>query len=377
MNIGEAIKDMRKLLGLTQMQLAKEMHVAFSTVNRWENNRIIPNGMARALLSDFMSKNGIDEKLIRVIKKFESSPVPIHIDRGLAPLVYDKKERGNMIRIVTDTGSDITYLGASALGMESLELSITFSEFPYDVRNDTDFSIFYENLVKAKNLPTTSQVTPAQYLDVFNDAKEKGHDVLVITLSGGLSGTYQSALMAKEECDYDRIVVIDSRQAIMPQRALAEHAVKLRDEGKNLAEIEQVILDLKERLVVFGMLDTLTYLKKGGRVPPAMALIGNVLNIKPVIILRGGVLEPLGKVRGSQAGKQTLWKQLEKDGYDESWPIYFGHINCEARCKEFMQETIDKFGLKKESCIMYPIGGIIGTHLGPGSLLLSCVKKAV
>ena len=281
-----------------------------------------------------------------------------------------------MIKIVTDTGSDITHVEAKASGIESLELSITFSEFPYDIRNDVDFSVFYANLVKAKNLPTTSQVTPAQYLDVFNDAKEKGEEVLVITLSGGLSGTYQSAMMAKEECGYDRIAVIDSRQAIMPQRVLVEYAIKLREEGKNLAEIEQAITDLRERLVVFGMLDTLTYLKKGGRVPPAMALIGNVLSIKPVIILQGGVLEALGKVRGLQAGKQAIWKQLEKEGYDENWPLYFGHTNLETRGREFMQETITKFNLKEENCKLLPIGGVIGTHLGPGALLLGCMRKA-
>jgi len=280
-----------------------------------------------------------------------------------------------MIRIVTDTGSDITHSAAPALGMESLELAINFEEFTYDIRSDTDFSVFYQNLVKAKNLPTTSQVTPGQYLDIFNDAKEKNDEVFVLTLSGGLSGTYQSAKMAQEDCGYDGITVVDSRQAIIPQRVLAEHAVKLRDEGKSRDEIEQAVLGLQHRLVVCGMLDTLTYLKKGGRVPPAMALIGNALRIKPVVILKGGILEPLDKVRGVAAGKRTIWTQFEKDGYDAAWPIYFGHTNNEARGQEFMQETIEKYGLDPAHCKMYAVGGVIGTHLGPGGLILGYVKK--
>jgi DegV family protein with EDD domain len=280
-----------------------------------------------------------------------------------------------MLRIVTDTGSDITFKSAGSLGMESAELDIKFEEFSYDIRNDTDFSVFYDNLVKAKNLPTTSQVTPAKYLDIFNDAREKGDEVLVITLSGGLSGTYQSAVMAQEECEYDGITVIDSRQAIIPQRILAEHAVKLRDQNNSRAFIEQAILKLRDRLTVCGVLDTLTYLKKGGRVPPAMALIGNALNIKPVILLKDGILEPLGKVRGMPAGKRALWNQFEKDGYDESWPVYFGHTNNAAVGEGFMKETIAKYGLNEEKCLMYPVGGVIGTHLGPDAVVISYMKK--
>ncbi|MCL2421860.1 MAG: DegV family protein [Defluviitaleaceae bacterium] len=280
-----------------------------------------------------------------------------------------------MLRIVTDTGSDITTLGAGALGMESLQLDIKFDEFNYDIRNDLDFTVFYDNLVKAKKLPTTSQVNPGQYLEIFNDAKAKGDEVLVITLSSGLSGTYQSAIMALAECEYEGITVVDSKQAIISQRVLAEQAVKMRDEGKSRGEIEQFVLGLRDRLVVCGMLDTLTYLKKGGRVPPAMALIGNALKVKPVVILKDSKLEPLDKVRGLQAGKRAMWDQFEKDGYDENWPVYFGHTNFEARGIEFMNETIEKYGLNKDKCIMYPIGGVIGTHLGPGGLIIGYVKK--
>ena len=278
-----------------------------------------------------------------------------------------------MIRIVTDTGSDIIYLKAQESGVEIVELDIIFDDFSYDYRNDTDFSVFYENLTKAKNLPRTSQANPAQYLEIFNDAKKKGDEILVVTLSGGLSGTYSSAIIAQEECGYEAITVVDSSNAIINQRRLAEYAVKLRDEGKNRAEIEEALLNLRDRLRLLGCLDTLTYLKKGGRVPPAMALIGNALKIKPVVSVTNGKVEPVDKVRGIQAGKRAIWTQFEKDGYDERWPVIFGHTNNEEIGKAFMEETKEKFGLK--DCHLYPVGGVIGTHTGPNTFILTYVKK--
>jgi len=278
-----------------------------------------------------------------------------------------------MIRILTDTGSDITYLGASDAGVEILELDVKFDEFPYDYRNDADFSVFYENLKKAKGLPSTSQATPAQYLDVFEDVKAKGDEMIVITLSGGLSGTHASAQMALAECEYDGISVIDSRQAIGSQRFLAEHAVALRDEGKSRAEIVESVMDLRDRSKLIACLDTLTYLKKGGRVPPAMALIGNAIKIKPVIHLVDGKIEPLDKVRGVQAGLRAIQQQLDENPIDNDWPVYIGHANDEERGKMFMEETKEKYGIK--NCSLIPVGCVIGTHTGPSAIFITYVTK--
>ena len=278
-----------------------------------------------------------------------------------------------MIRIVTDTGSDITYLGAADVGVEVVELDIKFDEFPYDYRNDPDFSVFYENLGKAKKLPSTSQVNPSQYLELFNDAKEKGDEMLVLTLSGGLSGTFSSAAMAKEECGYDGITLVDTRQAITSQQAMTEYAVKLRDDGKSVAEIEKALLDIRENMCLTACLDTLTYFKKGGRVPPAMALIGNAIKIKPIIYLKDGKLDPLDKVRGFQSALKVMWNKLEKDGFDDELiPVCFGHANNEERGRTFMEETVAKFGIKNYKLI--PVGGVIGTHSGPNAVVITYLK---
>ena len=278
-----------------------------------------------------------------------------------------------MLRIVTDTGSDIPYLGAEALGLEVVELGIAFETLSYDYRNDPDFDVFYDNLTRSKRLPTTSQVTPGQYLDIFEDVEAKGDEVLVLTISGGLSGTYESAVMAKEMSGYDGITVIDSRQCTIALRLLAQYAVKLRDEGKSRAEIAETLEALKERVSFAVVLDTLTFLKKGGRVPPAMALIGEVLGMKPVVAMQGGKPESMAKVRGLDAGKQELWKKFEAEGHDPNWPVYFGYSKDKARGEAFMQETKEKYGLT--NCHLYPVGGVIGTHAGPGGIGIGYVRK--
>jgi len=279
-----------------------------------------------------------------------------------------------MLRIVTDTGSDIPYLKGAEMGLEVIELDIRFDDMAYDYRNDPDFSVFYSNLTKAKNLPTTSQVTPGQYLDIFEDAKAKGDEVLALTLSSGLSGTYSSAISAQEMCEYDKITVVDSKNCSISQKLMVEYALKMRDEGKSRAEIEEVMLDLKDRMGFIVILDTLTYLKKGGRVPPAMAFIGEALSMKPLLSLNEeGKAEPIKKVRGFEAAKRGAFDHFDLTGYDEKWPIYFGYTQNIERGESFMQEGIARYSFK--NCSVQAVGGVIGTHSGPNAVAIGYVKK--
>jgi len=278
-----------------------------------------------------------------------------------------------MIRIVSDSGSDITYVEAEKMGIEIVELDVTFDEFPYDLHNDLDFGVFYENLTKAKNLPRTSQVNPSQYLELFNEAKEKGEEILVVTLSGGLSGTHSSAMIALEECGYDGITVVDSRHATITQRMLVDTAIRLRNEGKSRSEIEKTLVGLQNRIGFACLVDTMTYLKKGGRIPPAMALIGQALKIKPVIGIQDGKASPIDRVRGLQAGMNSIWTAFEKDGYIEDSVVYFGYTGNRERGLSFMEETKAKYGIK--NCVLYPVGSVIGTHIGPNAIAMGYYKK--
>ena len=188
-----------------------------------------------------------------------------------------------------------------------------------------------------------------------------------------MSGTVNAANLAKQISEYDRVWIVDSEQAIITQRFLVQRAVSLREEGKEIEEIVDCLNDLKKRLVVCGMLDTLTYLKKGGRIPASLAVLGNMLHIKPIIELKDKVLVMLGKARGRKGAKKYLWTEFESYEIDENEPVYFGYTSDKEIVREFMEETVEKYGIKQYA--MYAVGGIIGTHVGPSCIAISFVKK--
>ncbi len=173
--------------------------------------------------------------------------------------------------------------------------------------------------------------------------------------------------------EYEKIWIVDSEQAIITQRFLVQRAVKMRKEGKSMKEIVACMQDLKKRLMVCGMLNTLTYLKKGGRIPASLAMLGNALQIKPVIALKDKVLVMLGKARGQKGGMKYLWNELESYEIDKQEPVYFGYTSDKEIVEEFMERTAAEYGLKKYE--IYPVGGIIGTHVDPGCIAVSFVKK--
>ena len=155
---------------------------------------------------------------------------------------------------------------------------------------------------------------------------------------------------------------MDSEQAIITQRFLVQRAVKMRKEGKGVEEIVACLEDLKKRLTVCGMLNTLTYLKKGGRIPAPLAVLGNALQIKPVIELKDKVLV-----------MKYLWKEFGSYEIDKNEPVYFGYTSDKEIVEQFMEKTVAEYGLKKYE--IYPVGGIIGTHVGPGCIAISFAKK--
>lgn len=278
-----------------------------------------------------------------------------------------------MLRIVTDTASDITLEQAAAMNIEVVSLDITFEDGPAPQRTEEDFRRFYERLEACEKLPVTSRTPPEEYIRIFEDAKESGDEVLVITLSSGLSGTVDSARMAKQIVDYDRVEVVDSRQAILTQRMLVELAVELREEGYQLQEIVARVKEMREQVVVCGVVDTLKYLQKGGRIPASLAAVGTLLRIKPVIILEDKILKQLGKARGHDAGEAMLYKRMEQDGVNKAYPVYFGYTSNRELVEKFMQQTKERYGLTQTR--MFPIGGVIGTHCGTNCVAVAYVKR--
>lgn len=278
-----------------------------------------------------------------------------------------------MLRIVTDTASDITVDQAKDMNIEVVSLDITFEDGPAPQRTEADFQRFYERLEVCEKLPVTSRTPPEEYLKIFEDAKTRGDEVLVITLSSGLSGTVESAHMAKQIVGYDQIEVVDSHQAILTQRMLVEEAIRLREEGYHLQEIARRVKEMREQVVVCGVVGTLKYLQKGGRIPASLATLGTLLRIKPVIVLEDKILKQLGKARGHDAGEAMLYKRMEEDGFNKAYPVYFGYTSNRALTEKFMQQTKERYGLTQTR--MFPIGGVIGTHCGTDCVAVAYVKK--
>jgi len=278
-----------------------------------------------------------------------------------------------MIRIITDTACDITPDEAEILGVGLVPLVTSFEDGPCPMNTKADFDRFYDKLKSCKQLPVTSRPSPQIYLDLYEKAKQAGEEVLVLSLSSGLSGTIESAQLAKQMSGYDRITIVDTQQAVMSQRILVEHALKMKAAGESMRSIVHEVMDLKERVTVVGVIGSMVYLRKGGRIPPALGVIGDALQIKPVITLKG-VIETVGKARGLKAGYSMAWKHMEEDGVDETHPIIFGYTSSIDQCRSFMDATLERFSTIDARIAQ--VGGIIGTHLGENSIGAAYVKKA-
>lgn len=278
-----------------------------------------------------------------------------------------------MLRIVTDTASDITVEQAQDMNIDVVSLDITFEDGPAPQRTEEDFRRFYQRLEACEKLPVTSRTPPEEYLKIFQEAKEQGDDVLVITLSSGLSGTVDSAHMAKQIAAYDRIEVVDSHQAILTQRMLVERAVEMRENGYQMQEIAAKIREMRSQVVVCGVVDTLKYLQKGGRIPASLAALGTIMRIKPVIVLEDKILKQLGKARGHDAGEAMLYKRMEQDGFNKAYPVYFGYTSDRELAEKFMLQTKERYGLTQTR--LFPIGGVIGTHCGTRCVAVAYIKN--
>lgn len=278
-----------------------------------------------------------------------------------------------MIRIVTDTSSDITNQQAKELGVELMTIPISFDDGECTQGTDEDFDIFYSRLETCDNLPSTSQPSASEVLELMETVKDDGDDLIFLTISSGLSGTSSSAEAFKQMINYEGIYVIDSTTTVMALRILVEYAVKLRSEGKSAKEIFETIEAMKHKVRIYAAIDTLKYLQKGGRVPKSLALIGGALNLKPVIACRNTVLETLGKARGSKGANKMLVSELEKVGINKDFPVYFGYSVSEEPVHAFMDEIINTYQLEDHK--IYPVGPVVGTHVGPNVIAVAFVLE--
>lgn len=278
-----------------------------------------------------------------------------------------------MIRILVDASSDYSRGEAEKNGIELIPIKITIGETEYIEGVNLERNEFYEILVESGEFPKTSQPSPQEFVEIFEDVKEKGDEMICILLSSALSGTYQSATLAKNMVDYDGIYIIDSLTATFCIKVMADYARKLADEGKTAEEIVKEIESIKSHVRCIATMDTLEYLYKGGRLSKTAATVGEAVNIKPIITLTeegevGIVKKCIGK---KQAVMQTK-KILQEMDVDEDFPMYsiysYGTENSEK-----LEEKLKSEGYQWKERLQ--IGATIGTHIGPEAFGVIFVTK--
>ena len=195
------------------------------------------------------------------------------------------------IRLITDSTSDISQVQGEKMGITIVPLKVVFEDGEYLDGVTLTPDEFYQKLTVCNELPHTSQPAPEAFLKYFKEAKEAGDEVIVVPISSKLSGTVQSAAVAKEQCGADNVFIVDSLNATIGLHLLIDIAVSMREEGKSAKEIVEALEAAKERVCLHIAADTLEYLKKGGRITPAAAAIGTVLNLKPVLQIQGEKLD--------------------------------------------------------------------------------------
>ena len=277
------------------------------------------------------------------------------------------------VKIVTDSAADLTQESLDRL--TRVPLSVSFGDEEFFDGVTISHKEFYEKLIESDELPRTSQATPAAFEKVFEQAKKDGDEVVVLTLSSKLSGTYQSAMIAA--ADYDNVYVVDTMTVAIAQGILAVLALQLADEGMDAKSIAARIEEEKEKVCLIAMLDTLEYLKKGGRISAAAAFAGGVLSIKPVITVKDGVVEMLGKARGSKQGNNLLVKEIEKaGGADFSKPLLLGYTGLsDVLLNKYIADSAYIWEGNVSQLQTTTIGSAIGTHAGPGAIAVAFFKK--
>lgn len=274
------------------------------------------------------------------------------------------------ITIITDSASDISQNNNK--GVTVLPMTITFGEENYEDGVSLTPDNFYMKLIESSALPKTSQVSPYAFGQAYENSLKSADYVIVITLSSKLSGTYQSACIAAD--DYDgRVFVIDSENVTVGEQILIDYALSLIDKGIEVNTIVSQLNTMKKRIRLVALLDTLEYLKKGGRISSGAAFLGNVLSIKPVIAIVDGEVSFLGKARGSKQGNNFLIQQVDTyGGIDYSLPVLLGYTGCST---VLMDKYIKDSSSLWEGRIPVPdiiqVGATIGTHIGPGGIAVA------
>lgn len=276
-------------------------------------------------------------------------------------------------RIIVDSTADL--LPAMKEQVHVVPLTVHFGQEEFVDGVTIDHKSFYEKLVETDVHPSTSQATPAAFEKEYEKARDAGEAAVVITMTSKLSGTYQSAVIAAQ--DYENIDVVDSGSAAIGGGILVEYALRLLKDGFEGKVLYEKIEEAKSRIVIVALVDTLEYLKKGGRISKTVAFAGTVLNIKPVLSIVDGQITMLGKARGSKMGNNLLVQEIEKaGGVDFTMPVLLGYTGLsDAMLLKYIEDSKHLWASNVDEVRYTTIGSVIGTHAGPGAVGVAFFRK--
>lgn len=276
------------------------------------------------------------------------------------------------VKIITDSTSDLPAYLVKELNIRVVPLKVLFGEEVYRDGIDLTNEEFFAKMARHKQLPTTSQVNPGEFLEVFKEYLDKGDEVVGIFISSKLSGTHDSAVVARDSLNKEKIHVIDSLSATFGLALLVIEAGRMAQQGRSAREIVDRIESLKRKISFYGIIDQLENLKKGGRLSSTGAFAGSLLGIKPIITLKDGAVSLIGKARGlKKAYAWVLEDSKDKVDYNDK-TVCFAHAASPDDMAEFKKIFLQQY--KPREIIELEIGAVIGTHTGAGCIGLCCIS---
>lgn len=281
------------------------------------------------------------------------------------------------IAIVTDSNSGITQEMGKSMGIYVIPMPffIDGELFLEDITLTQEE--FYKRLGDNSDI-STSQPSPGEVMECWDELLKECDEIVHIPMSSGLSSTCHAAQSLSQEYE-GKVCVVDNQRISVTQKQSVEDAIVLRDAGKSASEIKEILEAEKLQASIYITVDTLKYLKKGGRVTPAAAALGTVLNLKPVLQIQGEKLDAFSKVRGWKAAKRTMLKAIEKDLEErfsevrEDMVLGMAYTCSKEEAQEWKQEIAEKF--PEYEIVEGPLSLSVACHIGPGAMAVTCMKK--
>ncbi len=277
------------------------------------------------------------------------------------------------VRIVTDSTADLPADLAKALDITVVPCNLHFGQETFRDGIDMDADGFYRRLVSEAQLPTTSQPSPAVFLEVYKGLADAGHQIVSVHISSALSGTLNSALQAKQQLEYKDLEVIDSRQVSLTLGLVVVAAARAAKGGASLRDTTEVVHKALGQVQLFAMLDTLEYLRRGGRVGKVRGFVGSLLHVRPLITVRDGIVQSAISVRSRAAGIQYMATMAEERAPLLQLAVMHSTASQEA---EALAERLCPL-VNGGNVVHARIGPVIGTHVGPGAIGIAMQSEKI